>query len=91
MKEQLIQKKIINYFESKGYYCLKLSKTNKNGIPDLLILKANETPLFIEVKTENGVVAELQKFRISELNKLGFKAFVAKNIEDVINHKTQTK
>lgn len=74
MTEQQYQSKIIKSFEEKGWYVIKLIKTNKNGIPDLLCLKAGERPLFIEVKNENGKLSELQKYRLDELNKLGFDA-----------------
>ena len=67
MKESKIQTKIIKRYEEQGYYVLKLIRTNKNGIPDLLCLKSNEPPLFIEVKNETGVLSEIQKFRIKEL------------------------
>jgi Holliday junction resolvase len=52
---------------------LKLIRTNKNGIPDLLALKPDDV-LFIEVKGAKGVVSPLQKYRIEELIKNGFKA-----------------
>ena len=78
MTEQQIQKKIIDKYEKLGYYVIKLVRTNKNGIPDLIILKPNETPIFIEVKTDTGVTSELQKYRIKELNDFGFIAFVNK-------------
>ena len=74
MTEQQIQKKIIDRYTSDGWYVIKLIKTNKNGIPDLLCLKSGEVPTFIEVKTEKGVVSELQKYRLKELNDLGFEA-----------------
>jgi Holliday junction resolvase len=51
-------------------------KTNKNGIPDLLALKHNETPYFIEVKTSTGKVSPLQSYRMEELKKEGFKVDV---------------
>ena len=38
------------------------------------LVKIGEVPTFIEVKTEKGVVSELQKYRIKELNDLGFDA-----------------
>ena len=76
MSEQKHQASIIKKLEKEGYYVLKLVKTNKNGIPDLLALKKNEEPLFIEVKVKNGKVSELQKFRIKELKDQGFKAIV---------------
>lgn len=78
MTEQQIQKKIIDKYEKLGYYVIKLVRTNKNGIPDLIILKPNEIPIFIEVKTPTGVISELQKYRIKELNDFGFIAFVNK-------------
>jgi Holliday junction resolvase len=75
MKEQLIQSKIIKQLEANGWYVLKLIKTNKNGIPDIVAFRNNEFQ-FIEVKTEKGVLSELQKYRIKELENLGFKVYV---------------
>ena len=80
MKESVYQKKIIDKYTKDGYFVLNLIKTNKNGIPDLLCLKKGEEPIFIEVKTDKGVVSELQKYRIKELNNLGFTAFVDKHV-----------
>jgi len=49
---------------------LKIIKLNKNGYPDLLALKQNET-MFIEVKQPGGKLSELQKVRIAELKEKG--------------------
>jgi len=76
MSEGQIQNKKIKELESNGYYVIKLMKTNKNGIPDLLALKHNETPYFIEVKTSTGKVSPLQSYRMEELKKEGFKVDV---------------
>ena len=73
MSEGQVQSKKIKELEEQGYYVIKLMKTNKNGIPDLIALKENETPYFIEVKTKKGKVSPLQAYRIEELKKLGFK------------------
>ena len=78
MKESQIQSKIIKAYEQKGWYVLKLIRTNKVGIPDLLCLKQDEKPLFIEVKNVKGVVSELQHFRIDELIKNGFNTIIYK-------------
>lgn len=80
MKEQQYQKKIIDKFEKNEYYVINLIKTNKNGISDLLALKKNEPPIFIEVKTEKGVLSELQKFRLTEQKKRGFKTYYTKGL-----------
>lgn len=75
MSEAKYQNKLIKLLEAEGWYVIKLIKTNKNGIPDLLALKPNDVR-FIEVKGKKGVVSELQKFRIKELKDKGFKAEV---------------
>jgi len=79
MTEQQIQKKIIDRYTANGWYVIKLIKTNKNGIPDLLCLKSGETPLFIEVKTETGKLSKLQEYRIDEIKKAGFDAEILRN------------
>lgn len=70
LTEQKIQSKIIKKLKEKGYFVLKLIKTNKNGYPDLIAVKENET-IFIEVKRPDGVLSELQKVRIKELRSRG--------------------
>jgi hypothetical protein len=78
MTEQQIQSKKIKELESQGYYVIKLVKTNKNGIPDLLVLPKNSDAFFIEVKKEGGVLSKLQEYRINELNKHGLKTEILK-------------
>ena len=77
MTEQAIQRRLIKQLEADGYYVIKLTVTNKTGIPDLIALKPNEVR-FIEVKRPNGKVSKIQEYRIKELRKLGFVAEVYK-------------
>ena len=72
MTEQQIQSKRIKQLEAEGYYVLKLIKTNKNGIPDILAIPPNSNVIFSEVKTLKGRVSELQKYRLKELETYGF-------------------
>ena len=72
MPEQQIQAKRIKQLESEGYYVIKLVKTNKNGIPDLLAIPPEAKVIFSEVKTPKGKVSRLQEFRLKELEKYGF-------------------
>lgn len=71
MTEQQIQSKKIKELEAQGYYVIKLIKTNKNGIPDLIAIPRNSDVLFIEVKAGNNTTSKLQDFRIKELNEHG--------------------
>ena len=63
--------------EADGWYVVNLIKTNKNGIPDLMCLKDGKC-VFIECKEYIDTLKPLQKFRIEELNRMGFTAYVDK-------------
>jgi len=82
MTESKYQSKILKQYESEGWFVLKLIKTNKNGIPDLLCLKKGHEPIFIEVKAKKGVVSKLQEYRIKELTECGFEAFIQRCLND---------
>jgi len=75
MTEQQIQSKRIKELEKDGYYVIKLMKTNKNGIPDLIALKDGDI-LFSEVKKPNGLLSRLQEYRLKELESYGFRTEV---------------
>jgi len=72
MTEQQIQKKRIDQLEKEGYYVLKLVKTNKNGIPDIVAIPPNTPVIFSEVKTPKGKTSAIQDYRLKELDKNGF-------------------
>ena len=76
MTEQQIQSKRIKELESKGYYVLKLVKTNKNGIPDIIALPPDCEVLFSEIKKPDGRLSILQEYRLKELEEHGFKTEV---------------
>lgn len=78
MTEQQIQSKKIKELEAQGYYVIKLIRTNKNGIPDLLAIPKDADILFVEVKAANGKVSKLQEFRMKELNEHGIKTEIHK-------------
>jgi len=69
--EQQIQAKRIKELEEEGYYVIKLIKTNKNGIPDLIAIPPNSNVIFSEVKKPNGKLSKLQEYRLKELKTYG--------------------
>ena len=72
MTEQQIQAKRIKQLESAGYYVIKLIKTNKNGIPDVIAIPPGVPVVFSEIKKPNGKVSKLQEYRLKELQEYGF-------------------
>jgi Holliday junction resolvase len=76
MLESKIQAKIIKRFTDAGYMVIKLIKTSKNGIPDLMALKDGKT-IFIEVKRPLlGKLSKVQEYRIKELKEYGFETLI---------------
>jgi hypothetical protein len=78
MKEQQVQAKKIKELEAQGYYVIKLTMTNKNGIPDLLAIPRDSDVIFIEVKATNGKLSKLQEYRLKELQNHGVKVEVSR-------------
>jgi|TARA_R100000664_G_C2753712_1_gene141153 Holliday junction resolvase len=76
MSEQKIQFKKIKELEQQGYYVIKLTTTNKNGIPDLIAIPKDSDVLFVEVKKPGGKLSKLQEYRIKELEKHGVRTEV---------------
>tara|TARA_R100001594_G_C4035087_1_gene262060 strand:+ start:249 stop:488 length:240 start_codon:yes stop_codon:yes gene_type:complete len=76
MTEQKLQSKRIKELEANGYYVIKLTTTNKNGIPDLIAIPPNSNVLFVEVKKKRGKLSKLQEYRIKELEGYGLKTEV---------------
>ena len=66
-KESQIQKQsVLDYATTLGYTAYKIKSTNKNGVPDVLLLK-NGKAIFVEIKSENGVLTCQQQARIKEI------------------------
>jgi hypothetical protein len=72
MTEQQIQKKRIDQLEKQGYYVIKLIKTNRNGIPDVLAIPPDAAVIFSEIKTPKGKLSPIQQYRLKELEGYGF-------------------
>lgn len=76
--EKLFENKIKKFLEEQSCWFLKYwagSQFTKSGIPDLLIC-CNGKFIAVEVKAENGRVAELQKWNIKKIQEAGGIAIV---------------
>jgi Holliday junction resolvase-like predicted endonuclease len=84
MRESQIQHQIIKWLESQGWLVVKIIQTNKNGWPDLQ-LHAFGVTIFIEVKSENGKLSELQKYRHKQLQDKGFFVITSSSLKHLQN------
>jgi len=67
--------KIRKFWEAKGWMVINLIKTNKNGIPDYMMLKDGGT-IFVESKESWDKLSKIQEYRISQLKDAGFDVYV---------------
>lgn len=98
MKENVIQKQIIQYLEAKRYTYWRnyvgpilrgpnkiLSKNPMSGMPDILgILNSHHRLFAIEVKSKKGKLHEKQHMWIDRLAKAGTLCLVARHVDDVM-------
>jgi hypothetical protein len=77
MIESKLQAKLIKKLEADGYYVIKLSVTNKPGIPDIIALPKGCNAEFYEVKQEGKKPRPLQEYRMREIRQGDFgKTFI---------------
>lgn len=83
MRERTIETYLVRQAEKQGWDCWKLG--GSAGIPDRLLIVPNWGAIFVEVKTQGGVLSKLQKWRILILEKGNQKTKVIWSKADVDN------
>jgi Holliday junction resolvase len=85
------QKKIIAQYKAEGYEVIKLSKTNKNGIADLLIGNKNKAFL-LEVKEKNDTIKPLQVYQSKKIaNAFGWSFFIIQDGKCFVDYSDMIK
>lgn len=79
MKEQHLEQALVKAVEARDGRCWKLVSPGTTGVPDRMILMPGGRVGFVEVKAPNGRVRAIQKHRLRQLQRLGFKAYVLNN------------
>ena len=85
MKESTLQTKIVKRLKENGWFVTKLISTSTPGICDLMAIRKGVV-IMLEIKTDKGMVSELQKYMIEKFNKMGVFARVITCIEDIDIH-----
>lgn len=81
ISESKIQSKIIALLKADNWIVVKTIVLNDSGYPDIFAFRNKET-LFVEVKSEKGVLSTLQKYRIERLKNEGFNVYVCHSVAD---------
>lgn len=91
MSEQQVQKKIIDFLESTGYYVVKTIVSNKKGTPDILACSPCGRFVAIEVKFGSNKASKLQEYTLNLIRERQGVAFVSYSLEQAINCLKQNK
>ena len=83
MLEKEIERKFKKALEAKGRLVYKFASPNCRGVPDRIVITDAGRVLFVELKTEKGVLSKLQKVQIKKLLAYGQKVFVLYGIPEV--------
>ena len=77
MLEKEIERRMVQTVKARGGLGYKFVSPNNPGVPDRIIITPDGRVIFVELKTEIGRLARLQKWQISEMQKRGADVRVA--------------
>jgi VRR-NUC domain protein len=83
MLEKDIEKKFKRALEAKGCLVYKFSSPNCRGVPDRIVITDAGKVLFVELKTEKGVLSKLQRTQLKKLLAHRQNVFVLYGIQEV--------
>lgn len=83
MLEKEIEKALVRAVKNIGGWCLKLSCTGMDGVPDRLVLLPKGRCAFVELKAPGKKPRPLQIKRMRQLSSLGFSCFVIDGKEQI--------
>jgi hypothetical protein len=83
MRESQIEARLVQGVKAKGGMCMKFTSPGLPGVPDRIVLTPAGSVYFVELKTEIGRLANIQKWVIEEMRKRGADVRVVKGPDAV--------
>lgn len=71
MTEAQIEAKMVRMIRERGGLCYKFVSPNNPGVPDRIVITPGGKTIYIELKTEIGRLASIQKWQIAEMRRRG--------------------
>lgn len=71
MKESYIESYLVRKVKEKKGLCLKFVSPGNPGVPDRIIITPDGRTIYVELKTEVGRLAKIQRWQRSEMEKRG--------------------
>lgn len=83
MLEKTIERHLVDGVKKLGGLCMKFVSPGTPGVPDRLIITATGKIIFVELKTETGRLAKIQRYTIEQMMKRGADVRVIKGLDSV--------
>lgn len=71
MKESQIESYLVRKVKEHGGLCYKFVSPGNPGVPDRIIITPTGKTIYVELKTDIGRLAKVQKWQRSEMTKRG--------------------
>lgn len=84
MKESTIEARLVREVKKRGGLCYKFTSPGSPGVPDRIVVLPGGVTVYVELKTETGRLANIQKWQIEELRKRGATVRVLKGMDQVL-------
>ena len=83
MKESSIEAKLVRMVRAKGGLCYKFVSPGNPGVPDRIVITPAGRTIYVELKTEVGRLAAVQKWQQEEMRKRGAEVRTLKGLDQV--------
>lgn len=84
MKESAIEARLVRLVRSRGGLCFKFVSPGNPGVPDRIVITPEGRTVYVELKTEVGRLAAIQKWQHEEMRKRGAEVRTLKGLDQVL-------
>ena len=83
MKESSIESRLVRMVRDRGGLCYKFVSPGNPGVPDRIVITPAGRTVYVELKTEVGRLAAIQKYQHGELRRRGAEVRTLKGMDQV--------
>lgn len=83
MKESAIEARLVRMVRERGGLCYKFVSPGNPGVPDRIVITPDGRTIYVELKTEIGRLANIQRWQLDEMRKRGADVRVLHGLDQV--------
>lgn len=83
MKESAIESRLARMVRARGGLCYKFTSPGSPGVPDRIVITPDGRTIYVELKTEIGRLAKIQKWQHEEMRKRNADVRTLRGLDEV--------